>query len=174
MSEENNNKQDKQELKEESALLQAYKNLQETSVSKDVYEKKVAELEEKNKIYLDAITQGNKIDVETGDFNLTSEIEKMSGFKGTNLEYWKKMNPIIDHIIKEVPESEIVNIAGAEGLDEMIKTNEYMKAMVDQSNDNPDMFNTLFRQKVLDSNTRMSSQIEKQGGLYAYFESQNK
>ena len=42
-------------LDEESALLKAYKNLQETTVSKEQYNKEVTELKEKNAMYLKAI-----------------------------------------------------------------------------------------------------------------------
>lgn len=160
----------KNTLDEESALLKAYKDLEKSSVPKDVYDKKIKELEDKNKLYLRAITEGEKVEAENASdkVSLEDKIVELSKFKGTNLEYWTKMTSAIDSMLKSTPESEIVKITGSEGLEEMIKVNEGMKAMVKDSNGNPDMFRTLYKERVIDSAPRISSEIEKAGSLTNY------
>lgn len=157
-------------LNEESALLKAYKNLEANSVSKEVYDKKIKELEDKNKLYLKAITEGERVEVEStkDDVSLEDRIKELSKFKGTNLEFWKEMTSAIDSMLTSMPESEIVKITGSEGLEEMIKVNEGMKAMVKDSNGNPDMFRTLYKDRVMESSPRIGSEIEKNGGLTNY------
>lgn len=157
-------------LKEESELLKAFKNLEKNSVPKEVYDKKVKELEDKNKLYLNAIFEGEKIEEESTkkDISLEDRIKNLSKFKGTNLDYWKDMTSAIDSMLKSVPESEIVKITGSEGLEEMVKVNEGMKQMVKDSNGNPDMFRTLYKDRVIDSAPRISSEIEKAGSLTNY------
>ena len=157
-------------LNEESALLKAYKNLEANSVSKEVYDKKVKELEDKNKLYLKAITEGERVEADNAkdDVSLEDRIKELSKFKGTNLEFWKEMTSAIDSMLTSMPESEIVKITGSEGLEEMIKVNEGMKAMVKDSNGNPDMFRTLYKDRVMESSPRIGSEIEKNGGLTNY------
>lgn len=156
-------------LTEESALLKAYKELEKNTVSKEAYDKRVKELEEKNKLYLKAITEGERLEAEDSkDVSLEDKIVELSRFKGTNLDYWTKMTSAIDSMLKSVPESEIVKITGSEGLEEMVKVNEGMKAMVKDSNGNPDMFRTLYKDRVIDSAPRISSEIEKAGSLTNY------
>lgn len=161
---------DNNTLNEESALLKAYKNLEANSVSKEVYDKKVKELEDKNKLYLKAITEGERVEVDNAkdDVSLEDRIKELSKFKGTNLEFWKEMTSAIDSMLTSMPESEIVKITGSEGLEEMIKVNEGMKAMVKDSNGNPDMFRTLYKDRVMESSPRIGSEIEKNGGLTNY------
>lgn len=160
----------KNNLDEESALLKAYKDLEKSSVPKDVYDKKVKELEDKNKLYLRAITEGEKVEAENANdkVSLEDRIKGLSKFKGTNLEFWTEMTSAIDSMLTSMPESEIVKITGSEGLEEMIKVNEGMKAMVKDSNGNPDMFRTLFKDRVMESSPRIGSEIEKNGGLTNY------
>lgn len=157
-------------LTEESALLKAYKDLEKNSVSKEVYDKRVKELEEKNKLYLRAITEGEKIEEEStkNDVSLEDRIKNLSKFKGTNLDYWKDMTSAIDSMLKSIPESEIVKVTGSDGLEEMIKVNEGMKQLVKDSNGNPDMFRTLYKDRVIESAPRIGSEIEKNGGLTNY------
>lgn len=156
-------------LTEESALLKAYKELEKNTVSKEAYDKRVKELEEKNKLYLKAITEGERLEAEDSkDVSLEDKIVELSKFKGTNLDYWTKMTSAIDSMLKSVPESEIVKITGSEGLEEMVKVNEGMKQLVKDSNGNPDMFRTLYKDRVIDSAPRISSEIEKAGSLTNY------
>ena len=156
-------------LTEESALLKAYKELEKNSVSKEAYDKRVKELEEKNKLYLKAITEGERLEAEDAkDVSLEDKIVELSKFKGTNLDYWTKMTSAIDSILKSVPESEIIRVTGSEGLEEMVKVNEGMKRMVKDSNGNPDMFRTLYKDRVMESSPRIGAEIEKSGGLSNY------
>lgn len=168
--------QDKEELKEESALLKAYKNLQATSVSKEKYDKDIADLKEKNEIYLKAITEGGDVDTEPADGcdDISNIIADISNFKGTNLEYWQKMSKAIDKVLKTLPEDEIITITGPEGLEEIVKVNESMKKMVDDADGNPDMFRTLYSQRVNDSAPKISAAINSAGSLVNYLQNQNK
>ena len=85
------------------------------------------------------------------------------------------MTPTIDNILKTVPEEEITKIAGSEGLEEIIKVNEGMKALVKEANGDPDYFRTLYNNKVTESAPRIGSEIEKAGGVVNYFNNlQNK
>lgn len=157
-------------LKEESALLKAYKDLEKSTVSREQHDKIVNELKEKNKIYLDAIVNGEKIEVEEekNKVSIEDRVKSLSKFKGTNLDYWTEMTSAIDSMLQKMPESEIVKITGAEGLEEMIKVNEGMKQMVRDSNGNPDMFRTLYKDRVIDSAPRISAEIERSGSVSNY------
>ena len=155
-------------------ILDEYKKLKENSVSKEKYEKDMAVLKEKNEMYLKAITEGSKVDLPNSDSkSLQETIADLSKFKGTNLEYWQKTNAAIDKILKEVPEQEIIRVTGSEGLDELIKVNEGMKKMVEDAHGDPDYFRTLYGNRVKDSATRISSEIEKAGNLFSYLEKKN-
>lgn len=161
---------------EESALLKEYKKLQESTVSKEKYDHDVKELKEKNALYLKAITEGEKIETSEDDSgSIQDAIADLSKFKGTNLEYWQKMNKAIDKAIASLPENEINRMIGSDGLDEIIKVNEGMKQMVEDSNGDADYFRTLYKARVQDSAPRISSEIEKAGGIGNYLENlQNK
>lgn len=170
MSEENKDYVDTTN-QEEKGLLEAYKKLQENSVSKEKYEKDIAELKEKNNIYLQAITEGNSVDIPADDSgSIQDAISDLSKFKGTNLDYWNKTTKAIDKILKEVPEEEIIKITGTEGLEELIKVNEGMKKMVKDSDGSADMFRTLYSQRVNDSAPRISTEINKAGSLVNYLQ----
>lgn len=173
---ENENKEFTQENKEEQALLKAYKELQAGTVSKEQYEKDIAELKEKNAIYLKAITEGSQVDTPSNDSSvkLTDAIAGISNFKGTNLQYWQEMSPIIDRVLTDLPEAEITKIAGTGGLEEIVKVNEAMKQMAKDANNDPDYFRTLYRQRVTDSSPKISADIEKFGGLVNYFNEKQK
>lgn len=162
-------------LKEEDALLKAYQALQKNTVSKEKYEKDIAELTEKNKIYLQAITEGKEVDLPSEDCdNVQDIIADISKFKGTNLEYWQKMTNAIDQVLKVMPEEEITTITGPEGLDEIVKVNESMKKMVKDSNGNPDLFRTIYGQRVMDSAPKISASINSAGSLVNYLQTQKK
>lgn len=160
---------------EENALLQEYKKLQANSVPKEQYEKDIAELREKNAIYLKAITEGNKVDLPTDNsISVNDAIADISKFRGTNLEYWQKMTTTIDKVLSSMPESEITKITGADGLEEIVKVNEGMKQLVKDSNGDSDYFRTLYKNRVTDSAPRISTEIEKAGGLVNYFNQKQK
>ena len=160
-------------LQEEAFLLQEYKKLQENTVSKEKYEHDIAELKEKNKLYLNAITEGKQVDVpEENQGSLEDDIKQLSKFKGTNLQYWEKTTSAIDKMLKGVPEAEITKVTGADGLEELIKVNEGMKQMVKDAGGDPDYFRTLYKQRVKDDAPRISAEIEKAGGLYNYLQNQ--
>lgn len=170
-----NNEETTNNLEEEKVLLEEYKKLKENTVSREKYEKDLNELKEKNKMYLDAITEGKKIDVQADDnVSLSKKIENLTKFRGTNLEYWKETCSAIDSVLKEMPESEIMKVTGPEGLDELIKVNEGMKQMVADSNGDPDYFRTLYKQRVQDSAPRISAEIEKAGSVFNYYQKNNK
>jgi hypothetical protein len=161
-------------LAEESVMLEEYKKLKENSVSKEQYEKDINLLKEKNSLYLKAITEGERVELpQENSGSLEDAINSISKFRGTNLEYWQEMTPLIDRVIKEIPEAEITKIAGGEGLEEIIKVNEAMKKMVSDSKGDPDMFRTLYKQRVTDSAPKISSDIEKNGGLINYLYNQS-
>ena len=162
-------KQPEESLAEEQALLKAYKNLEANSVSKEKYEKDIKELKEKNELYLKAITEGQSVDAPSEkEYDIKSGISNISKFKGTNLEYWKQMTELTDNVLRALPESEIVKIAGPEGLEEIVKVNEGMKQIVKDSNGDPDTFRSLYKQRVQESSPRIGAEIEKAGGLYNY------
>lgn len=170
-----NNEETTNNLEEEKVLLEEYKKLKENTVSREKYEKDLNELKEKNKMYLDAITEGKKIDVQAdNNVSLSKKIENLTKFRGTNLEYWKETCSAIDSVLKEMPESEIMKVTGPEGLDELIKVNEGMKQMVADSNGDPDYFRTLYKQRVQDSAPRISAEIEKAGSVFNYYQKNNK
>lgn len=175
MEENENQTQEKENLQEESALLKAYQALQKNTVSKEKYDKDIAELTEKNKMYLQAITEGKEVDLPAENCdNIQDVIADISKFKGTNLEYWQKMTTAIDEVLKALPEDEITTITGPEGLDEIVKVNESMKKMVKDSNGNPDMFRTLYGQRVVDSAPKISAAINSAGSLVNYLQNQEK
>lgn len=170
-----NNEETTNNLEEEKVLLEEYKKLKENTVSREKYEKDLNELKEKNKMYLDAITEGKKIDVQAdNNVSLGKKIENLTKFRGTNLEYWKETCSAIDSVLKEMPETEIMKVTGPEGLDELIKVNEGMKQMVADSNGDPDYFRTLYKQRVQDSAPRISAEIEKAGSVFNYYQKNNK
>lgn len=158
-------------LKEESVLLDEYKKLQESTVSKEKYEADMKALKEKNELYLKAITEGAKIDTPEEDINIQEAISEFTKFKGTNLEYWDKMTKVIDQTLKTLPKDTIEKTVGADGLEEIIKVKEGMRKMVDDSNGDPDYFRTLYKKKVQDSSPRMSAEINKAGGVVEYIQS---
>lgn len=166
--------EEKSTLQEEKVLLDEYKRLQENTVSKEKYEKDIRELKEKNQLYLDAITNGKEVNVANEDdkVSLEDKIKQLSKFKGTNLEYWEKMTSAINDVIKKTPKAEITKVTGVDGLEELIKVNEGMTQMVRDADGDPDYFITLYKQRVQDSAPRISTEIEKAGGVYNYLASQ--
>lgn len=170
-----NLEQEKDNLAEEQGLLDAYKNLQNNSVSKEKYDADIKALKEKNDLYLKAITEGRKVDL-PADENVSMEqrIQELNKFRGTNLQYWEKMSPAIDALLKELPESEIVKITGEEGLEEIIRVNEGMKKMIEDSNGDADYFRSLYKARVKDSAPRISAEIEKAGSLANYLVEKSK
>lgn len=160
---------------EENALLQEYKKLQANSVPKEQYEKDIAELRKKNAIYLKAITEGSQVDPPTDDsISVNDAIADISKFRGTNLEYWQKMTTTIDKVLSSMPGSEITKITGPDGLEEIVKVNEGMKQLVKDSNGDSDYFRGLYKNRVTDSAPRISTEIEKAGGLVNYFNQKQK
>ena len=163
-----------EKLAEEQALLDEYKKLKENSVSKEQYERDIKALEEKNKLYLKAITEGRRVDTPSEDTKpLAEAIKQVNKFKGTNLDFWKEHTSVIDRVLKETPEAEIIRITGQEGLDELIKVNTAMKQMVQDADGDPDYFRSLYSQRVKDSYPRMSSDIDNAGSLANYLMAQN-
>lgn len=162
--------------KEEAVMLQEYQKLKENSVSKEKYEADIKELKDKNELYLKAITEGGKVDTPRDDSgSIEDAISNVSKFKGTNLDYWKEMTSAIDKTLKAIPEKDIINSIGSDGLDEILKVNEGMKQMVEDANGDPDYFRVLYKNRIQDSAPRISSQIEKAGSLATYLtEMQNK
>jgi hypothetical protein len=107
--------------------------------------------------------------------NIQDVIADISSFKGTNLEYWQKMTKATDQALKSLPQQEIEKMIGSDGLEELVKVNEGMKKMVEDSKGDPDYFRTLYKARVQDSAPRISSDIEKVGGVVNYFgKNQNK
>lgn len=170
MAEEMKGEQESTSIKEEAAILKEYQKLKENSVSKEQYERDIKELKDKNELYLKAITEGGEVDAPRDDSgSVIDTISDLSKFKGTNLDYWKKTTKAIDQTIKTLGNEEISKVIGADGLDELIEVNEGMKQMVKDSNDDPDYFRTLYNRYVKDDAPRISSEIEKAGGLVNYF-----
>ena len=161
---------------EESILLKEYKKLQENTVSKEKYEADVNALIEKNKLYLKAITEGEKVETpsEEDSGSVVDTIKQLSKFKGTNLDYWKKTTKAIDQTIKALGNEAIAKTIGSDGLEELVEVNEGMKQMVNDSQDDPDYFRTLYKARVQDSAPRISADIEKAGGLVSYFSKKQK
>lgn len=169
-------KQPEEGLAEEQALLKAYKNLEANSVSREKYEKDIKELKDKADLYLKAITEGQSID-STSDQDSGSvydTISELSKFKGTNLDYWKKVTKATDQTLKKLGNEAISKVIGTDGLEQLIKVNEGMKKLVSDSKDDPDYFRTLYKTNIQDSAPMISSQIERAGGLVAYLEKQQK
>lgn len=164
------NNEEKNSLDEENALLKAYKTLEANSVPREQYEKEVKELKEKNKLYLNAITEGSNVPVddESNNRSLEDKILELSKFKGTNLDFWDKMCDALDDTLKKVPQSEIIKVMGTEGLEELIEVNEGMRAMVNDANGDPDIFRTLYKARVQESSPKIASEIERHGGLVGY------
>lgn len=170
MAEEMQNEPESASVKEEAAILKEYQKLKENSVSKEQYERDIKELKDKNELYLKAITEGGEVDAPRDDSgSVTDTISELSKFKGTNLDYWKKTTKAIDQTIKTLGNEEISKVIGADGLDELIEVNEGMKQMVKDSHDDPDYFRTLYNRYVKDDAPRISSEIERAGGLVNYF-----
>lgn len=161
---------------EEAALLKEYKKLQENSVPKEQYQKDIAELKEKNAMYLKAITEGSKVDSseEEDSGSVQDAIADLSKFKGTNLEYWQKATKAIDKVVKSTPKETLVNTVGSDGLDELLKVGQTMKQMVEDANGDPDYFRTLYAKRVQDSAPAISAEINKAGGLVDYFQKKMK
>ena len=168
--------QEDNKLTEESVLLKEYKKLQENSVSKEKYEADTKALKEKADLYLRAITEGEKVDVDSDkdSGSIKDTIADLSKFKGTNLDYWKKTTKAIDQTIKALGSEAIAKTIGSDGLEELIEVGENMKKMVEDSKDDPDYFRTLYKARVQDSAPRISSDIEKSGGLVDYFTKKQK
>lgn len=163
------------EIVEESTLLDEYNKLKDNSIPKDVYEREIKALKDKNALYLKAITEGSKVEPSVEDSgSIQDAIADISKFKGTNLEYWQKMTKATDQALKSLPQSEIEKMIGSDGLDELVKVNEGMKQMVEDSKGDPDYFRTIYRARVQDSAPRISSEIEKVGGVVNYFNKNQK
>ena len=171
-----NKKEETTALTEEAVLLKEYKKLQENTVSKEKYEADIKALKEKNDLYLKAITEGEKVDVssEEDSGSVTDTIAKLSNFRGTNLDYWKETTKAIDQTIKALGNEAITKTIGADGLEELIEVKETMKQMVNDSQDDPDYFRTLYKARIKDSAPNISAAIEKSGGLVDYFKKQEK
>lgn len=165
-----------QENKEESILLKEYQKLQANSVSKEKYEADIKALKEKNDLYLKAITEGEKVETpsEEDSGSVVDTIKQLSKFKGSNLDYWKKTTKAIDQTIKALGNEAIAKTIGTDGLETLIEVNEGMKQMVSDSQDDPDYFRTLYKARVQDSAPRISSDIDKAGGLVSYFSRKQK
>lgn len=161
----------------EATLLDEYNKLKANSVPKEQYERDLNAEKERSSLYLKAITEGAKVDApsdEEDSKTLGEAIEEMSRFKGTNLEYWTKMTPLIDRTIKSLPEKEIVKITGSDGLDEILRVNEGMKELVKKANGDPDYFRVLYKNSVTESSPKIASEIERAGGLVNYLENLQK
>lgn len=161
---------------EESALLKEYQKLKENTVSKEKYEKDIQTLKEKNEMYLRAITEGEKVDApsEEDSGSVYDTIARLSKFKGTNLDYWKETTKAIDQTVKALGNEAITKTIGSDGLEELIEVKEVMSQMVEDSQDDPDYFRTLYKARVKDSAPNISASIEKAGGLVDYFKKQQK
>ena len=107
------------------------------------------------------------------EYDIPEHIAKLNKFKGTNLEYWKQTTELTDKILTTMPKADIIKVTGDKGLESLIKVNEGMKQMVKDSNDNPDMFRSLYRARVIDSAPNISANIESAGGLVNYLQQQN-
>ena len=163
-------------MAEEKVLLKEYQKLKDSTVSKEKYEKDIKALEEKNALYLKAITDGEKVDVpsEEDSDNVYDIISKISKFKGTNLDYWKLVTKAIDPTIKALGSEVVTKAIGTDGLEEILEVKEGMREMVANSQDDPDYFRTLYKARIKDSAPNISAAIEKSGGLVDYFKKQSK
>lgn len=162
-----------QELTEEKTILSEYQKLKENSVPKEKYDADMKELKEKNELYLKAITEGATVDTSSEEDNQSVQdaIVELSKFKGTNLEYWDKTTKAIDKTLKALPKDVIEKTVGADGLEELIKVKEGMRAMVDDAQGDPDYFRALFKNRVQESSPKMASEINKAGGVVEYIQS---
>lgn len=158
-------------INEEASILKEYNKLKANSIPKEKYEADLKAANDKAALYLKAITEGNKVELpaDKSSGSVKDSIAELSKFKGTNLEYWQKMTPTIDALLRSMPEEEITKTVGSEGLEEIIKVNETMKALVEESNGDPDYFRTLYKNKIADAAPRISGEIEKAGGVVNYF-----
>lgn len=174
---ENEEIKNQENMNEEELLIKEYKKLQENSVPREKYDADIKALRDKNEIYLKAITEGGKVDTDSDkdSGSVTDTISELSKFKGTNLDYWKKSTKAIDQTIKALGQDEISRTIGSDGLEELIKVNESMKKMVEDSEDDPDKFRLLYKSRIVESAPRIGAEIEKSGGLVNYFaKKQNK
>ena len=159
-------------IEEEAVLLSEYQKLQQNSISKDEHDKVVKELKDKNQLYLKAITEGGKVNLEDEDYDLPKAINELQHFKGTNLEYWNKTTKAIDSLLKTVPEQEIVKITGTSGLDEILRVNQGGKALVEESSGDPDAFRAVYNKRVQESAPQIASYINKEGSVANFLQNQ--
>lgn len=158
-------------IEEEKNLLDEFKKLKENSVSIEKYKADIEELKEKNQLYLKAITEGGKVpQQEEPDIPLDERIERLSRFRGTNLDYWDETTKAIDQLFQKMSEEEINSVTGQDGLDELLEVRNVMRQMVDDANGDPDYFIKLYKQRVKDSAPKISADIEKAGGLVNYLQ----
>lgn len=158
-------------IEEEKNLLEEFKKLKENSVSIEKYKADIEELKEKNQLYLKAITGGGKVpQQEEPDIPLDERIERLSRFRGTNLDYWDETTKAIDQLFQKMSEEEINSVTGQDGLDELLEVRNVMRQMVDDANGDPDYFIKLYKQRVKDSAPKISADIEKAGGLVNYLQ----
>lgn len=158
-------------IEEEKNLLDEFKKLKENSVSIEKYKADIEELKEKNQLYLKAITEGGKVpQQEEPDIPLDERIERLSRFRGTNLDYWNETTKAIDQLFQKMSEEEINSVTGQDGLDELLEVRNVMRQMVDDANGDPDYFIKLYKQRVKDSAPKISADIEKAGGLVNYLQ----
>lgn len=158
-------------IEEEKNLLDEFKKLKENSVSIEKYKADIEELKEKNQLYLKAITEGGKVpQQEEPDIPLDERIERLSRFRGTNLDYWNETTKAIDQLLQKMSEEEINSVTGQDGLDELLEVRNVMRQMVDDANGDPDYFIKLYKQRVKDSAPKISADIEKAGGLVNYLQ----
>lgn len=158
-------------IEEEKNLLDEFKKLKENSVSIEKYKADIEELKEKNQLYLKAITEGGKVpQQEEPDITLDERIERLSRFRGTNLDYWNETTKAIDQLFQKMSEEEINSVTGQDGLDELLEVRNVMRQMVDDANGDPNYFIKLYKQRVKDSAPKISADIEKAGGLVNYLQ----
>lgn len=149
-------------------LLEKYQELKESSISKEQYEKDIKELKEKNNLYLNAIISGKKNDIPEDNIPLDKQIEDLTNFRGTNLEYWEKTTTAIDKMLKSYPKKEIAKTIKRSGLDELIKVNEGMKYIISKSDGNSDQFINNYNNLVEESSEIIASEINEAGSLVNY------
>lgn len=160
------------DLKSEATILEEYQKLKATSVSKEKYETDLKQANDRAELYLKAITEGSKVDIPTDNnsASLKEMVADLSKFKGTNLEYWQKMTPAIDKMLKEVPQAEIKKTIGEDGLEGIIRVNQGMKKLVEKADGDSDYFRALYKNEVADSARTISADIERAGGLINYLQ----
>ena len=101
---------------------------------------------------------------------MDERIERLSRFRGTNLDYWNETTKAIDQLFQKMSEEEINSVTGQDGLDELLEVRNVMRQMVDDANGDPDYFIKLYKQRVKDSAPKISADIEKAGGLVNYLQ----